>query len=78
MLKHLEMPMPMLRIRATRSRPGNAPEDVSSTQTLGEALHARYCLENRHLAEERASALEADKGTYGIPAEVTYSVEPAE
>lgn len=65
----------MLRIRATRPLPGSdRREDVTSEQTLGDALHARYIEENRHLAEARAESLDADKEMYGLR-DVTYSVE---
>ena len=65
----------MLRIRATRPIPGSdRREDVTSTATLGDALHARYTEANRHLAEARAASLDTDKEQYGL-ADVTYSVE---
>lgn len=65
----------MLRIRATRRLPGaGILEDVTSTETLGDALHARYTEENRHLAEARVASLDADKEMYGL-GWVTYSVE---
>lgn len=72
-------PIRWLRIVATRPLlPGSGlTEDVTSEETLGDALHARYLEENRHLAEARAASLDADKGEYGLSA-ITYSVDYAD